>query len=87
MKLPLYDESRCWKRKAKRILRFLLSSFNVEDTKEQPCSSNNYLVKKFCSMRKRLGYLSNHARIFPLDSFRFGASMIFHGVQNTMRGE
>lgn len=81
--MPLYDAADKWKRKAVRILDFMLESGNkVNDYYRKP-----YVIRKFCSMRKRLADLFHHACIFPLGAMRFLPNIMFHGLRSAARGE
>ena len=46
-----------------------------------------YVVRKFFSMKMRVGDLISHARIFPLDSLRFFHRIMFNGLRSAVRGE
>lgn len=76
------------KRKADRIMEFILKSGNMGHNRDMShFSKYPYLIRKCVSMGRRIGDLINHARIFPLDSLRFFPRIMFNGVKSVMRGE
>lgn len=85
--MPLYSPALRWKRKANRILEFILMSGNMGHNREKSYGEYPYLIKKVCSMGRRISDVVNHARIFPLDSIRFLTSIMFHGIRDAVRGE
>lgn len=85
--MPFYEESDRWKKKALRIREFILMSGNMGHNRESFFGRYPYLIRKVCSMGRRLGDGANHLMIFPLDSLRFLPSLVFHGVRDAMRRE
>ena len=85
--MPLYDASECWKRKAQRIRKFILMSGNFGHNRDNSFSKHPYLIRKACSMGRRIGDATSHARIFPLDSIRFLPRIVLNGLRSAMRGE
>ena len=91
--MPLLDvrskkEDVRWRKKADRIMEFILKSGNMGHNRDMShFSKYPYLVRKCVSMGRRIGDLINHARIFPLDSLRFFPRIMFNGVRSAMRGE
>ena len=91
--MPLLDvrskkEDVRWRKKADRIMEFILKSGNMGHNRDMThFSKYPYLIRKFVSMGRRIGDLINHARIFPLDSLRFFPRIMFNGVRSAMRGE
>lgn len=83
--MPLYSPALRWKRKANRILEFILMSGNMGHNRERSYGKYPYLIKKACSMGRRISDVVNHARIFPLDSIRFLTSIVFHGIRDAVR--
>ena len=76
------------KRKADRIMKFILKSGNMGHNRDMShFNKYPYLIRKCVSMGRRIGDLINHARIFPLDSLRFFPRIMFNGVRSAMRGE
>lgn len=91
--MPLLDvrskkEDVRWRKKADRIMEFILKSGNMGHNRDMShFSKYPYLIRKCVSMGRRIGDLINHARIFPLDSLRFFPRIMFNGVRSAMRGE
>lgn len=83
--MPMYSSADRWKRKALRIQEFILMSGNMGHNREKSYEEYPYLIKKACSMGRRIGDVVNHARIFPLDSIRFLTSIMFHGIRDAVR--
>lgn len=76
------------KKKAERIMEFILNSGNMGHNRDMShFSKHPYLIRKCVSMGRRIGDLINHARIFPLDSLRFFPRIMFNGVKSAIRGE
>lgn len=91
--MPLLDvrskkEDVRWRKKADRIMEFILKSGNMGHNRDKShFSKYPYLIRKCVSMGRRIGDLINHARIFQLDSLRFFPRIMFNGVRSAMRGE
>ena len=91
--MPLLDvrskkEDVRWRKKADRIMEFILKSGNMGHNRDMShFSKQPYLIRKCVSMGRRFGDLINHARIFPMDSLRFFPRIMFNGVRSAMRGE
>lgn len=82
--MPMYSAADRWKRKALRIQEFILMSGNMGHNRENSYGEYPYLIKKACSMGRRISDVVNHARIFPLDSIRFLTSIVFHGIRDAV---
>lgn len=82
----LYDDGSRWKRKAKRVLSFILMSGNFGHNRDNTFRSKPFLIRKAYSMCRRIGDVFNHARIFPLDSMRFLPSILVNGVKSAAQG-
>ena len=91
--MPFYSDGGRWKRKAKRINKFVLNVGNMGHKRgswlkeHDSWLSRQFVVRKTFSMFRRIGDLMNHARIFPLDSLRFSFAIMRNGVKSAMRGE
>jgi hypothetical protein len=86
--IPFYSDAYYWKRKAKRINKFILMAGNFGHNRDMSYFSKYpYLIRKCCSMWMRVSDLFNHARIFPLDSLRFFPRIMFNGLKGAVRGE
>lgn len=91
--MPLLDvrskkEDVRWRKKADRIMEFILKSGNMGHNRDMShFSKYPYFIRKCVSMGRRISDLINHARIFPLDSLRFFPRIMFNGVRSAIRGE
>ena len=91
--MPLLDvrskkEDVRWRKKADRIMEFILKSGNMGHNRDMShFSKYPYLIRKCVSMGRRISDLINHARIFPIDSLRFLPTIMFNGVRSAIRGE
>lgn len=85
--MPFCSDSSRWKRKASRIMEFVMKSGNFGHNRDSSYMKYPYLVRKWYSMCRRIGDLFHHARIFPIDSLRFLFSIMKNGVRSAMRGE
>lgn len=91
--MPLLDVRRKkedvrWRKKADRIMEFILKSGNMGHNRDMShFSKYPYLIRKCVSMSRRISDLINHARIFSLDSLRFFPRIMFNGLRSAMRGE
>lgn len=86
--IPFYSNSTKWKKKADRIVKFVLVTGNFGHNRDMSYYGKYpYLIRKCVSMGRRISDLINHARIFPLDSLRFFPRIMFNGVRSAMRGE
>lgn len=90
--MPLYNVNDSLnanlKRKAERIKDFILMSGNFGHNRDMSYYDKYpYVVRKFYSMKMRVGDLINHARIFPMDSLRFFPRIMFNGLRSAVRGE
>lgn len=91
--VPLLDvrslkEDVRWRRKADRICSFIMEVGNMGHNRDSSYYVKYpYVIRKAFSFSRRLGDLYRHARIFPLDSFRFLPSIVFNGVRSAIKGE
>jgi len=91
--MPLLDvrskkEDVRWRKKADRIMEFILKSGNMGHNRDMShFSKYPYLIRKCVSMGRRISDLINHTRIFPLDSLRFFPRIMFNGVRSAICGE
>ena len=84
--MPLYAGSNRWKRKAQRILSFILMSGNMGHNRDRSYRNYPFLIRKVYSMGRRVGDMLNHARIFPLDSLRFFSFIFLNGIKASIKG-
>ena len=86
--MPFYSNSLKWKKKADRIMEFMLKSGNMGHNRDMShFSKYPYLIRKCVSMSRRVSDMINHTKIFPLDSLRFFPRIMFNGAKSAMRGE
>ena len=88
--MPFYSDSVKWKKKAERIMDFILEVGNFGHNRDSNYMKYPYVIRKSFSMGRRLGDSFRHARIFPLDSLRFFPYKMFNGAMSAMsamRGE
>lgn len=85
---PLYSQKKRWKRKARRVLGFIMMSGNFGHNRDfDYYGKYPYLIRKVISMGRRIGDIIAHARIFPLDSLRFMPRIIYNGIHSAINGE
>lgn len=86
--MPFYSSDRKWKRKAALITSFLIKVGNFGHNRDNSFYEKYpYLLRKTISFVRVCLDLVHHARIFPVDSFRFFPSMVLNGVKAAARGE
>ena len=86
--MPFYSTDPKWNHKADKICSFIMSVGNMGHNRNiSHFSKYPYLFRKCVSMGRRVGDLTNHAMIFPLDSIRFFPRIMFNGIKSAIRGE
>ena len=86
--MPFYSKDSKWKNKADKICSFILEVGNFGHNRDSSYFEKYpYIIRKVCSLGRRISDLYRHARIFPLDSIRFLPSIISNGVRSAIRGE
>lgn len=85
--MPFYSNGNCWKRKAKRINKFVMNVGNMGHNRENAYRKYPYMIRKCFSAFRRMGDLFHHAMIFPLDSLRFSFAIMKNGVKSAIKGE
>ena len=86
--MPLYSDKKKWKRKALRILSFIMKVGNFGHNRDlNYYNRKSYYSRKFISAWRRLKDMFRHVAVFPLDSFRFMGGILYNGVVSTIRGE
>lgn len=78
--MPFYSEDEKWKRKARKILAFILKTGNMGHNRKGEARVQSYLTRKIKSSKQRLCDLANHFTIFPLDTLRFFPSIFLNGL-------
>ena len=86
--MPFYSADQRWKKKAAKICSFVLEVGNFGHNRDNSYfQKHSYFVQKCISAWRRVKDLCRHARIFPLNSFRFFFGIMFNGVRSAIRGE
>lgn len=90
--MPLYDSSNVQevqklKRKAKKIMRFVLEVGNFGHNQRRDYRGMTYVKRKFVSAWERLSDMLRHFSVFPLDSIRFFGGVLRSGLHAAVRGE
>lgn len=86
--IPLYSPDKKWKRKADKICSFIMEVGNFGHNRDfSYYQKYPYLVRKSISLCQRIGDLTRHAQIFPLDSLRFFPKIFFNGLRSAYKGE
>lgn len=86
--MPFYSPEVKWKKKASRISDFVMEVGNMGHNRDMSYFEKYpYLIRKVCSLCRRLSDLISHARIFPMDSLRFFPRIMFNGIRSALRGE
>jgi hypothetical protein len=76
--MPFYDSR--FKVKSSRILDFVLECGNLGHNREFN-RSGNFLIGKFQSLWFKMRDFARHARLFPIDSFKFFFHYLINGMQ------
>lgn len=86
--MPLFEDSARWRKKADLIGSFILEVGNFGHNRDLSYFEKYpYVMRKAISFCKRCGDLTRHARLFPLDSFRFFPKIMINGLRAAVRGE
>ena len=86
--MPFYSDDKRWRRKAKRINRFILNVGNMGHNRDKSYFGKYpYVIRKAFSFGRRCGDLWRHARIFPWDSMKNFPAIVFNGIGSAIRGE
>ena len=83
--MPFYDEQS--EAKGTSVLEFVMEVGNFGHNRDTSYySKSSFLLRKAISFGHRCGDLLRHARIFPLDSFRFFPYILLNGLREAIRG-
>lgn len=89
--MPLFDENdnnnEKLKRKAGKILNFVLEVGNFGHKQRRDYSGNPYLLRKIKSSFGRLNDMLRHFSLFPKDSIVFFGGVLRSGLHAAVRGE
>ena len=82
--LPLYNSSQKWKRKANRILDYVLETGNFGHNRETSyLSEKRFLVRKTISFCRHTKDSIKHIMVFPIDSVKVWFSLIIYGFRTS----
>lgn len=79
--MPFYSDDVRWKRKARRIQRFILMTGNMGNNRKKPQGNVSIQARKLMAVLQRIGDLAHHLTIFPLDTLRFLPRIFLTGLQ------
>lgn len=79
--IPLYEPANKWKRKANRVLEYIMRVGNFGHNRDLSYYSNRpYFMRKAISLGRRISDGLNHLLIFPIDSIRVWFRTIIGGL-------
>lgn len=85
--MPFYDSAVRWKRKARRIRKFILRVGNFGHNRDASYfHTKPFLVRKTISLGRRLADFATHFFIFPLDSLRYLLRVLINGFAAAAKG-
>lgn len=86
--MPLYDPSKAWRRKARRILSFIMATGNFGHNRDKSYYSKYpYLVYKAISLWGHIRDSFKRLMIFPLDSVKVFGLTLVSGVKAVAEGK
>lgn len=84
--IPLFGNEDKWKKKAVRMMRFIMRVGNFGHNRDHSYYAKYpYLIRKAISAGIRFIDLCHHMMIFPMDSLRFFPYMIIKGFKEAVR--
>ena len=86
--MPFYEDRPSWKRKAARIVSFILEVGNFGHKRDYSyIEKYPLLIRKTMSFHRNTRDFCRHLPIFPKDAWRIYLGRIVHGFQAVARGE
>ena len=86
--MPFYSASAKWKRKASKILTFIIETGNFGHNRDYSYRRKYpYLVFKTISLWRHLKDYFRYSMIFPLDSIKVISNRLHEGFAVVLRGE
>lgn len=82
--MPLYDDRRIWKKKAKHILSYILEVGNFGINRNNSFNNQKYYLRKVKSLWRILEDFRKHVTVFPISSLRFFSSFLRYGLLNVV---
>lgn len=79
--MPFYDPSVIWKRKANKIVSFILETGNFGHNRDQSFRKKPGLISKLGSLKRYTADTFHHASIFPKDSLMVWGRMVTRGLK------
>lgn len=79
--IPFFANDEKWKRKAKRILSYILTTGDTAYKRKMDSEGVSLLTRKVRSSRQRIYDMADHFMIFPLDTLRFFPSILLNGLR------
>jgi hypothetical protein len=80
--MPFYDDSKCWKKKAQRILSLIFRTGTFGHNRDMEYKQHDTMVKRLVkSFKRRNGDGIQQILIFPLDGLRMWLKMILTGLR------
>lgn len=84
--VPLYDDSKKWSAKAKRIVDFIILTGNFGHNRDKSYYLNrSYITRKIISLCRHTSDSIVYLQIFPLDSIKIWAKMLVKGVKEVFK--
>lgn len=86
--MPLYDDSRRWSRKAKRMVAFILEVGNFGHNRDNSFYEKYpYIIFKMISLWRHIGDFFRHLSIFPKNSINVFTRTFFNGLRVMSKGD
>lgn len=86
-KMPFYSPSTKWKRKANKLVSFIIETGNFGHNRSFSYYSNKpYFVRKAISLKRHMSDLAKQFTIFPLDTIKVWNRMIIEGIGEVVKG-
>ena len=85
--LPFYSDARIWRRKAYRIIIFIIETGSFGHNRDYSFYDKYpYLIFKLISLWRHTIDAYSYCRIFPLDSIKLWMQMIYRGIGQVTKG-
>ncbi len=86
--MPFYSPSPKWKRKANRVLRYILSVGNFGNNRDGSFRTQQpFLKRKWIAFKYKVQDFTCHFGVFPLDSLKVFFTVVKSGIVYTLRHE
>ena len=79
--MPMYNSSACWKRKADKIVSFILETGNFGHNRDLSFKKKSKLISNLGSLVRYTKDMIHHASIFPKDSLMVWGRMVIRGLK------